>query len=971
MSSKLIPMKDQAALVLEDGKIYKIQHKRQRKILSCVPCHQRKIKCSRDQPACSNCLKNNWDCVYFLNDRISKGRGTPIASTIVPPTDDAGDTHTDTDAQIKTDRPFEVPCANSQVKKQELLRAIEQAKELLTDEKNLVALNKRQKRKYVRRKNTTASPQQDEINESTTNSISSASPSLTSEELTVNELSLPTSSTSASLPISNSNTSLPLPALLPTPATNTSTPTDLAVNDNSINHDRRKYADGSNNFNITNKVTDIFKYLPSKQRSYLLLEHYQNTVHPILPLIDIRQYAMDHDQFWTSLESSTSPSTDFLLLLFPMLYASARSQFHQLNSDDLFQEMCAYHEATDLLYTLYNFPNRYSLKMLTGFVLINSIIENPNITTIAQLPRLAQRVMLTRDPTSYHGITDPTLVQSRRILFWQIFQLDTLTSLHNNLPPLIKLDEFDTALPVEVVQGQLNPSLCFLNAKYRFVLLLNELCSQSKKGTFQGLKERIVDLHACCTGSALSLNSYSQQQKEANALTPYEAKFIEWAVYMLNTFADRACLLLHLNIIKTSMPILMRRHRLWQQESSSRGMEPLDPIINSGYGRNFLMIQTILNDSGNLTLDQTAGSNDVINNSNGLIYNYEDLTNNLIPASLHYLDEFLKYHSDDTYSCYNWELMIGNMPINAITFALKTLALDLNRVQQMDKIFILQTDLRYVLLSKAIPLVELKLDPKTSVCRHCFHLVKLLFTLIRVKFGSTMTAVNGIQDSSRIYFNKYDIGNNSACSNTVVPQPSLKTWNNQNNSILNDERNVLSLPPPPPPVTSDMDNNRILSITSIINNEELFNDGFFLSGNLLYNNSALDTSNTTSCAQIAPRTMKALASLPRQCSTFSLPNQQNNGDASASRASFGLTSFLKEEEFVGSQANNNMSFINDKDFENTVELGNIYKDVQRYIVLRNGEESNDNGMETIESSDEYYREFENGLLEVICGILSS
>ena len=57
--------------------------------------------------------------------------------------------------------------------------------------------------------------------------------------------------------------------------------------------------------------------------------------------------------------------------------------------------------------------------------------------------------------------------------------------------------------------------------------------------------------------------------------------------------------------------------------------------------------------------------------------------------------------------------------------------------------------------------------------------------------------------------------------------------------------------------------------------------------------------------------------------------------------------------------------------ENTVELGNIYKDVQRYIVLRNGEESNDNGMETIESSDEYYREFENGLLEVICGILSS
>ncbi|GME91124.1 unnamed protein product [[Candida] boidinii] len=38
------------SLVLNDGTYYKIQKVRQRKILSCIPCHQRKIKCSREKP---------------------------------------------------------------------------------------------------------------------------------------------------------------------------------------------------------------------------------------------------------------------------------------------------------------------------------------------------------------------------------------------------------------------------------------------------------------------------------------------------------------------------------------------------------------------------------------------------------------------------------------------------------------------------------------------------------------------------------------------------------------------------------------------------------------------------------------------------------------------------------------------------------------------------------------------------------
>ncbi|CAH6720468.1 hypothetical protein CLIB1444_04S00716 [[Candida] jaroonii] len=59
--------------VLADGKVMKVQKTRQRKILSCVYCHSKKIKCSRVHPTCNNCEKSGMDCQYFINDRVSKG----------------------------------------------------------------------------------------------------------------------------------------------------------------------------------------------------------------------------------------------------------------------------------------------------------------------------------------------------------------------------------------------------------------------------------------------------------------------------------------------------------------------------------------------------------------------------------------------------------------------------------------------------------------------------------------------------------------------------------------------------------------------------------------------------------------------------------------------------------------------------------------------------------------------------------
>lgn len=59
--------------LLADGKVMKVQKSRQRKILSCVHCHSKKIKCSRVQPLCNNCEKLGVECKYFVNERVSRG----------------------------------------------------------------------------------------------------------------------------------------------------------------------------------------------------------------------------------------------------------------------------------------------------------------------------------------------------------------------------------------------------------------------------------------------------------------------------------------------------------------------------------------------------------------------------------------------------------------------------------------------------------------------------------------------------------------------------------------------------------------------------------------------------------------------------------------------------------------------------------------------------------------------------------
>lgn len=80
--------KSQEVKVLANGNVMKFQKTRQRRILSCIHCHSKKIKCSRVQPVCDNCQKVGVECKYFANKRMSRGgrRESPQTSNI-PQTD--------------------------------------------------------------------------------------------------------------------------------------------------------------------------------------------------------------------------------------------------------------------------------------------------------------------------------------------------------------------------------------------------------------------------------------------------------------------------------------------------------------------------------------------------------------------------------------------------------------------------------------------------------------------------------------------------------------------------------------------------------------------------------------------------------------------------------------------------------------------------------------------------------------------
>jgi hypothetical protein len=532
------------------------------------------------------------------------------------------------------------------------------------------------------------------------------------------------------------------------------------------------------------KLDEIYSALPSKERSYGLVQRYITSIHPVLPLLDMTEFLREHDAFW---DNTLENKLEFLALLFPVVYAASKGECFEFSYDEitkfeLSNEIHKYLRIARVVFQTIGYPQKFSLRVLQSSVILHSTLENPSLIDISILVRIAQTINLHRDPATYHNISDPGLVQLRRLLWWEIFYLDSMTALKNMSTPLIRLDEFDTSLPVEYVNNVLHFETCFLNGKFRFTLILNELTrfiyglNILPYNTIQVLKQKILDLYISCNASIMNL----ENAESSPSLSFEDRTFIKWSKYVLNSYCDRALLLLQKKIILSNV--------LNTNEDGN------NQIFHNSYN------QMVNNKRSKFSIDALFKAQDLsyMNPESNLThYSYDDLSNNLIPASLHYLYEFLKNNNDDIYNGFNWEIR-NNLPFDAIILILTNLISDLEKNHD-NKSYELRNDIRYHLLDKSIDLIFIKFDnKKRSIIKNCFTLIRYLFQILRLKYLRNDNQ-NNLIDFSPIY------------TEQIIPKP------------LNNRSNLFK---------REIPSQRADATIPI---------------------------QTTNCSQIAPRTMRALA----------------------------------------------------------------------------------------------------------------
>ncbi|KAH3686983.1 hypothetical protein WICPIJ_002033 [Wickerhamomyces pijperi] len=952
---KVVPMKDQNALVMGDGKVFKIQKVRQRKIHSCVPCHQRKVKCSREQPICQNCIKNNLECKYFVNDRVSRGKknkevdkntdlrkkeelkqymkkakhmvseGTPsspaentevqstislsasiapkanqssIRSMLSPSTTSSnsplanqfnGNTLSTAETTVQSNMisPPDFP-SNSQIpiiidtnltpaKETNISESISSGSESLSPPKVLDFQGANSKDQLQPPQLPLVSNDLDQLTPPILSDFSQGSRHSAFQRPAFSEFQSPNPSGSTSNFTSTSFLQTPMTSTnmgqtSPSSLINNFTPNPLNTSTIKNNNNNNNAV---NNINLclpqilipkparsipVSELEDFFNGLPSKERSYALIKRYRTSVHPVLPILDLKDFERQHDLFW---ENGIDKKLEFLAMLYPVLYAASKTECFEYSYDEitkfeLSNEIHKYLRIARAILASLEYPNKFSLKIVQSVVLLFSTLENPPIIDMAILIRIAQTLNLHRDPATFLNITDASLVQLRRLLWWEIFYLDAMTSYKNETSPLIRLEEFDTSLPVEFFYNQLNYSICYLNGKFRYSLILNELTrfmhglSGVPFNSIQTVKQKIMDLHISCNASMMNLENF--MKNNSDVLNYEEINFIKWAKSTLVTYCDRSLLILQKKII-------LKQNILNINDANN------SLIFNSSYN---LMVN---NKKSRFSIPENAFGPQPSESDTS--YSFDDLSNNLIPASLHYLYEFLKNNNDDVYNLYNWEIR-NNLPFDSILIVLTNLITDLEKNSNNRNGFELRNDIRYYLLDKTIDLIFIKFDnKKRSIIKNCFTLIRYLFQILRLKF---LRNDNSSNDQSSLTggsngFIKFD----PYYTEQMIPKPAQGMDSRQNR----------------------------------VSHQGQFNHPL----NHMSTSAQASTATTTNCSQIAPRTMRAISGQTNNISFSEMVPSFNNISVSdmffngltSSEIGNGFSNFTSPVQSLGNSRNNSVS----------------------------------------------------------------
>lgn len=905
------------SLILPDGKIFKVQKKRQRKIHSCIPCHQRKIRCSRETPTCLNCLKlaeknpsEKYEildaCKYFDNDKkknlkkkgVSFGTSAAAAAAAT-----ASSSRRSMRTAVSSSGAGHVSNDTEELEYEKLSGEEEQeegAEELDTayqkdsgDYQQLAGIN-----------NNSSRSRSSSSNSSTTNSQTDAFSSiLVTQPFYENDYAghfgRPTgvgAREGGEEPKTYSNTN-------PTAGARTDTrdTADLSAEgktrskskSSKIDNTNNDYNTGNTNYTIslgqrngagekynlvednvneklghTNEYTNDFPIdqnefvyvprdesgehmndaerngfsyqnpnnlypddhiyshyskqfasqfitmlnnLPTRERSDELLKNFQTNVHSLLPILDMNGFLEKYDEFWYcglfltdnieklyqytiyfkdkypsvipgkindflywyhKTNGSLNPSnfSEFLILLYAVYYTSISSSVYEFLSKkyDNFNNILSYKNEVNKYYNMFknmnhkglNNPRVMSLAVLQINVLVQSITNlksGKSLINISKILRICQFYQLNRDPVLYHALKDKELVQTRRIVWWQIFLLDNLVSFFLNLTPSIKLSDFDTSLLMENLDHDscANFSIMYLNCMYRFILIVDDLNGLTNGLNFQLKNEDINKMKSNINNLFITCNSTMKKMSAIFYSIPNNSE-------MLST--DN-------NSSSNPSPSNQYQHRpisrQQQHQSPLSNSVETDPTLNStSYSfhepsldtfRFFMSSLNILSDKMLIMLQKkillspyliydTHKTNSNLNlRLNSTEYSYTDLQNNLLPSLLHYLDTFLLLSKKDMLK-FNWKLK-NYIPIDELILLMQILATNYKSgifQNEIDKFS--DINLKIYLIDQTINSLKLNWHLKLSSVNKLISLTSKLWELMILKFNIDLALSYSMSD---------------------------------------------------------------------------------------------------------------------------------------------------------------------------------------------------------------------------------
>ncbi|GMG20244.1 unnamed protein product [Ambrosiozyma monospora] len=414
---------------------------------------------------------------------------------------------------------------------------------------------------------------------------------------------------------------------------------------------------------------------------------------------------------------------EFCILLYAFFYASASSETYQLPPGQvslLKKEVNIYYKIFQSVNSKnLNNPKTMSLEILQMNILIQSVVNLKNgksLINIAKILRICQFYQFNRDPVVFHNLKDRDLVQSRRIIWWQIFQLDNLISFFLNLSPIIKLREFDTSLPFESLPNKNGPkngsaydNAYFFNSMFRFSLIVNHLIQltnglniQLKSNDINQLKFRINDLFISCASSKLNIEKRLASNSMENAIDYDSAKYCS---LMLSLLSDKVLIMFQKKIL-------------------------IIPYISA-----------IEFQEQNLNLK--------LSNNTRYNYNYTDLSTNLLPSLLHYLSVFIEFSSSSLIK-FNWQLK-NFIPIDELILLMTILVSNLRNgeLQVMNGQFNYDLNLKIYLVDKTIKNFQYNWLNKLSSLNKLTSIVSDLWMLIKLKYKLDLGLIDNYLASNK------------------------------------------------------------------------------------------------------------------------------------------------------------------------------------------------------------------------------